>query len=91
MKPIGRKNYGSIPHLHNSKLGEGDYYIGEGQERILTLKARDKHDNVLGLKKYDGSNVGVAKFEDKIFALTRSGYEASTSPCKQHHCFGAIG
>jgi hypothetical protein len=41
MKPIGRKNYGSIPHLHNSKLGEGDYYISKGQERILTLKARE--------------------------------------------------
>lgn len=87
MKPIGRKNYGSIPHLHNSKLGEGDYYIGEGQERILTTKARDKHDNILVFEKYDGSNVGVAKFENKIFALTRSGYEANTSPYKQHHYF----
>lgn len=87
MKPIGRKNYGSIPHLHNSKLGEGDYYIGEGQERILTIKARDKHDNILVFEKYDGSNIGVAKFENKIFALTRSGYEASTSPYKQHHYF----
>ena len=84
MKPIGRRNYGSIPHLHNSKLGEGDYYIGEGQERILTVKARDKHDNILVFEKYDGSNVGVAKFENKIFALTRSGYEANTSPYKQH-------
>lgn len=66
MKPIGRKNYGSIPHLHNSKLGEGDYYIGEGQERILTLKARDKHDNILVFEKYDGSNVGVAKYKKKM-------------------------
>lgn len=87
MKPIGRKNYGSIPHLHNSKLGEGDHYIGEGQEHILTLKARDKHDNILVFEKYDGSNVGVAKYENKIFALSRSGYEASTSPYKQHHYF----
>jgi hypothetical protein len=87
LKPIGRKNYGSIPHLSNSKLGEGDYYIGDGQERILTLKARDKHDNILVFEKYDGSNVGVAKFENKIFALTRSGYEAHTSPYKQHHLF----
>lgn len=87
MKPIGIKNYGSIPHLHNSKLGEGDYFIGEGQERILTTKARDKHDNVLVFEKYDGSNVGVAKFENKIFALTRSGYEANTSPYRQHHYF----
>ena len=87
LKPIGRKNYGSIPHLHNSKLGEGDYYIGEGQERILTLKARDRHDSILVFEKYDGSNVGVAKVENKIFALTRPGYEASTSPYKQHHYF----
>jgi ATP-dependent RNA circularization protein (DNA/RNA ligase family) len=87
MKPIGRKNYGSIPHLHNSKLGEGDYYIGEGQERILTIKPRDKHDNILVFEKYDGSNVGVAKLENKIFALTRSGYEASTSKYVQHHYF----
>lgn len=86
-KVIGKKNYGSIPHLHNSKLGEGDYYIGEGQERILTIKERDKHDNILVFEKYDGSNVGIAKFENKIFALTRSGYEASTSPYKQHHYF----
>jgi hypothetical protein len=53
----------------------------------LTLKTRDKHDNILVFEKYDGSNVGVAKFENKIFALTRSGYEASTSPYKQHHYF----
>jgi ATP-dependent RNA circularization protein (DNA/RNA ligase family) len=88
IKPIGIKNYGSIPHLHNSKLGQGDYHISEGQERILTLKARDKHDTILVFEKYDGSNVGVAKFENKIFALTRSGYEACTSPYI-HHLFFA--
>ena len=87
MKPIGRKNYGSIPHLHNSKLGEGDYFIGEGQERILTQKSRDKHDKILVFEKYDGSNVGIAKFENKIFAITRAGFEASTSPFHQHHYF----
>lgn len=87
IKPIGIKNYGSIPHLSNSKLGEGDYYIGEGQERILTIKARDRHDNILVFEKYDGSNVGIAKFKNKIFALTRAGYEAKTSPYKQHHYF----
>lgn len=87
MKPIGRKNYGSIPHLSNSKLGIGDYYIGEGQERILTENARDKHDNILVFEKYDGSNVGIAKHDNKIFALTRSGYEAITSPYIQHHYF----
>lgn len=87
MKPLNRKNYGSIPHLSNSKLGEGDYYVSEGMERILTLKKRDKHDRILSYEKYDGSNVGIGKMNDKIFALTRSGYEAKTSPYKQHHIF----
>lgn len=87
MKPLNRKNYGSIPHLSNSKLGSGDYFIGEGQERILTEKKRDKHDTILVFEKYDGSNVGVGKKNGQIFALTRSGYEASTSPYKQHHEF----
>lgn len=87
MKPLNRKNYGSIPHLSNSKLGSGDYFTGEGQEKILTVKKRDKHDTIYVFEKYDGSNVGVGKKDGKIFALTRSGYEAGTSPYKQHHEF----
>lgn len=87
MKPLGVKNYGSIPHLSNSKLGEGDHFIHKGQEEILTKKKRDKHDKILVFEKYDGSNVGIAKKNGNIFALTRSGYEASTSPYKQHHEF----
>jgi len=87
MKPTGKKNYGSIPHLSKSKLGEHDKYITEEQEHILTIGTRDKHDTVLVFEKYDGSNVGIAKKNGKIYALTRSGYEANTSPYKQHHLF----
>ena len=43
MKILGFKNYGSIPHLSNSKLGDGDHYINSGQEFILTQKPRDRH------------------------------------------------
>lgn len=87
MKPLNRKNYGSIPHLSNSKLGTGDHFINHGQERILTEKVRDKHDEVLVFEKYDGSNVGIGKIDNRIVALTRSGYTAKTSPYKQHHLF----
>lgn len=87
MKPTGAKNYGSIPHLSNSKLGDGDYRITWGQERILTTKRRDRHDIIIVTEKYDGSNVGIAKVSGQIVALTRSGYEAITSPYKQHHLF----
>ena len=87
MKILGFKNYGSIPHLSNSKLGIGDHYIERGQELILTNKARDKHDTILVFEKYDGSNVGICKVDGKIHAITRSGYEANTSPYKQHHLY----
>lgn len=86
-KPLKRKNYGSIPHLSNSKLGDGDYYVGKGMERILTEKKRDRHDTIFAFEKYDGSNVGIGKMNNNIFALTRAGFEAKTSPRKQHHYF----
>lgn len=89
MKPIGRKNYGSIPHLIGSKTGPGDKTVHEGQHRICTEKVRDKHDMIIIQEKYDGSNVGIAKKNGKILALTRSGYLAHTSPYEQHHVFSA--
>ena len=87
MKPLNKKNYGSIPHLLGSKLGGTDKYIHEGQHKILTEKTRDKHDFVIVTEKYDGSNVGIARINGKILALTRSSYLAETSPYKQHHVF----
>ena len=33
-KPLGRKAYGSIPHLSGSRLGPGDYHCHKGQEDI---------------------------------------------------------
>lgn len=87
MKPLNKKNYGSIPHLSNSKLGEKEYHITDGQEKILTIKKRDKYDVIFAYEKYDGSNVGICKVNNKIFALTRSGYQAKTSPYIQHHIF----
>jgi hypothetical protein len=87
MKTLGVKNYGSIPHLSNSKLGEKDYHITEGQEKILTVKKRDKYDVVFVTEKYDGTNIGVCKKNGEIIALTRSGYTALSSPYKQHHVF----
>ncbi len=53
-KPLGRKNYGSIPHLPNSRIGPGDHKCHEGQERIATVKARDKHDEIIVQEKLDG-------------------------------------
>lgn len=80
VKPIGRKAYGSIPHLPKSRIGPGDHFIHLGQQSILTEKARDRHDRVIVTEKLDGSNVAVARHENRIIALGRSGYLAQTSP-----------
>lgn len=87
MKPLGIKAYGSIPHLPNSRLGPGDYHCHEGQARICTEKARDRHDRIIVTEKLDGSNVAIANAGGQIVALTRAGYLASTSPYAQHHAF----
>lgn len=87
-KPLGRKAYGSIPHLPGSRLGPGDYSITAGQAKIATLKTRDKHDHVICQEKLDGSCVAIAKLVDsRVVPLTRSGYLAETSPYLQHHIF----
>ena len=83
------RNYGSIPHLSTSKLTQqADKKIHIGQENILTKKARDWKDLIIVTEKIDGSNVGVIKKNGNLIAITRSGYEVSTSQYKQHLIFG---
>ena len=86
-KPLGGKNYGSIPHLPGSRMGKGDHHCHEGQERIACAKKRDKHDRVIVQEKLDGSNVGVALLDRTIYPLVRSGYIATTSKFEQHRYF----
>lgn len=86
-KPLGKRAYGSIPHLPTSRLGPGDHFISEGQAVIATEKKRDKHDFIIVQEKLDGSNVSVAKINGDIISLTRAGYTALSSPYKQHHYF----
>ena len=82
------KNYGSIPHLSISKLGQqADKKITIGQELLLTKKARDWRDLIIVTEKLDGSNVGIVRKNGKLIAITRSGYDAITSPYEQHHVF----
>lgn len=87
MKPLGIKSYGSIGHLPCSRMGPADRSISEGQAKIATEKARDRHDLIIVQEKLDGSNVGVCKIDGQIIALTRAGYKADTSPYKMHHVF----
>jgi hypothetical protein len=86
-KPLGGKCYGHIPHLPGSRVGPGDHMCHEGQARIATERARDKHDEVIVQEKVDGSNVGVARIGGELYALGRSGYLAESSRYKQHQVF----
>jgi hypothetical protein len=87
MKPLNRKNYGSIGHLPSSRMGPSDHHVHEGQQRICTVKARDKHDLIIVTEKVDGSNVGIARVGDTIHALGRAGYLAQSSKYEQHQLF----
>lgn len=86
-KPLGRKNYGHIPHLPGSRMGPGDHKCHEGQAQIATVKTRDKHDEVFVQEKLDGSNVGVARIADTLYPIGRSGWLAISSPHEQHRHF----
>jgi Putative restriction endonuclease len=86
-KPLGIKNYGSIAHLPNSRMGEGDHKCPDGQARIATIKVRDKHDRIIVQEKLDGSNVGVALINGVLCSLGRAGYLAADSPYEQHWRF----
>lgn len=86
-KILGRKSYGSIPHLQGSRTGIGDHTINDGMQRIATIKTRDKYDLVIVQEKLDGSNVGIAKISGTIYPIIRSGYLASESSYRQHHFF----
>lgn len=87
MKPIGRKAYGSIPHLPGSHAGIGDKRVPQGMADICTGEKRRKGDRITILEKLDGSCCAVARKGDEIIPLTRKGYHASTSPFEQHHRF----
>jgi hypothetical protein len=89
MKPLGIKNYGSIGHLPNSRLGPGDHRVPDGQADICCTKARDRHDRIIVTEKLDGSNVGVARIDGAILALGRAGYLAQSSKYVQHQLFAA--
>ena len=85
-KPLGRKAYGSIPHLPGSYMEDSDGEANEGQVQICLYKAR-KWDRVLVLEKLDGTNVAVARVNGEIVPLIRAGYRASDARYEMHHRF----
>lgn len=87
VKPLGKKAYGSIPHLTGSKIIGTDKLVEKGMQGMLTKKVKDKGDRVIVREKLDGSCVAVTKLDGKLLPLIRVGYMAQTSPFKMHHMF----
>lgn len=89
-KPLGRKAYGSTPHLPGSRVGPGDWFMEPAQARLLIERCRwdsNHRDRVIVSEKLDGSCVAVARVADQIYALNRAGYDCRTSPYEVHRGF----
>lgn len=86
-KPLGRKAYGSIGHLPQSRLGPGDHSVHAGQAAICLEAVRDRHDRIVVQEKLDGSCCAVARVDGQVLALGRAGWLATSSPYELHHLF----
>lgn len=81
------KNYGSIGHLPNSRLGPADHSLQEAQSKILTSTPRDHKDLVIVQEKLDGANVGILRIDGELVCLTRKGHRCIDSPMEQFQMF----
>lgn len=86
VKPLGRKAYGSIPHLPGSRTGPGDWFLSPAQAALAVGSTRPG-DRVVVTEKADGSCCSVARMEGRIVPLLRAGYRAEDSHFAQHHVF----
>ena len=88
-RPLGRKAYGSIPHLPGSRTGPADRHLSPALARICTERARDAHNHIVILEKLDGSCVAAARVGDAVLALGREGRLASQSPNESRRLWAA--
>jgi len=79
-RPLGRKAYGSIPHLPGSRTGPADRHLSPALARVCTERVRDARDHIVVLEKLDGSCVAAARVGDSVLALGREGRLAAQSP-----------
>ncbi len=88
-RPLGRKAYGSIPHLPGSRTGPADRHLSPALARICTERARDARDLIVVLEKLDGSCVAAARVGDAVLALGREGRLAAHSPNESRRLWAA--
>lgn len=75
-------NFPSISHLPGSKMiNDEDKLIGQREGEWLTVRTKEPKDLVIVTEKIDGMNAGVYRKDDKLWAITRKGYDVRTNPC----------
>ena len=79
-KVLGRKAYGSIPHLKGSRTGTGEHIINPGQQRMCEFSLSNRALNVTVEEKLDGSCLAVAKTSNGVVGVGRAGYLVTDSP-----------
>jgi hypothetical protein len=89
IKPLGRKAYGSIGHLPQSRMGPSDHHVHAGQAAICTEKVRDRRDRVIVQEKLDGSCCAVALVDGTLHPIGRAGWPAISSQYEMHQLFAA--
>lgn len=73
--------YTSIPHLPISVRGtDDDNVITPEQDKLLTKKLRCEFDKVIITEKMDGMFCAVIRINDKLFPVTRDGYDIRNDP-----------
>lgn len=87
-KPLGRKGYGSTPHLVGSRVGPSDSHAEPSLCAIFTRKIRNRHDRIIVTEKLDGANMLAAKHDGNIIAISRAGYLAADTKWPMQKMFG---
>ena len=87
-KPLGKKAYGSTPHLIGSRVGAAEHTVPEGQSELFTGIRSRRGDRFIVTEKIDGSCVAVAKHEGNVIALSRGGYLSEELTWPVHYKFG---
>lgn len=84
VRPLGRKAYGSIPHLPGSRTGPSDRHLDPRRAEWLVTRAPSDA-TVIVQEKLDGSCVAIARLGERVLALGRAGdlAERSQNPARQ--------
>ncbi len=74
------RSYASIKHLPGSKMiNDEDRLLGKQEISLFCERRRSSSDIVIVTEKVDGMNVSVLKKDDKLYPLSRKGYDVRTN------------